>query len=91
MVDRYHRDQALKQEVFQIITDVETTINSQIVDVLGKYDPYDYLDFGKWCQKNSRNKFLKNKYMDKYAIKKEELDFLSKLQYKIKKDNMQYL
>lgn len=91
LVDRYYRDQALKQEIFQIITDIETAINNQIANVLGEAGPYDYLSFGKWCQRNSKNRFLKNRYMDKYSVKKEELDFLSKLQYKIKKPNFEDL
>lgn len=91
LVDRYYRDQALKQEIFQVITDIETAVNNQIVNILGKNGPYDYLSFGKWCQKNSKNKFLKKKKMDKYSVKKEELDFLSKLQYKIKKSNFEDL
>lgn len=91
LIDRYYRDQALKQEIFQIITDIEASIDSKIADVLGEYDPYEYLNFGKWCQKNSKNKFLGNKNMDKYAVKKEELNFLSSLQYKIKKSNFQDL
>lgn len=43
VIDRYYRDQSLKQEIFQIITDIEASLNSQLSNVLGEKDSYDYL------------------------------------------------
>lgn len=86
LVKRYYRDQRLKQEIFQAIGDIETALNNEISYVLGKRDPYLYLDFEKWCQHNGRNSYLRAR-MDKYKVKTEELSFLSQLQYKLKKSN----
>ncbi|MDB6245346.1 Abi family protein [Lactobacillus amylovorus] len=45
LVKRYYRDQQLKQEIFQAIGDIETALNNEISYILGKKDPYLYLDF----------------------------------------------
>ena len=58
LVKRYYRDQRLKQEIFQAIGDIETALNNEISYILGKTDPYLYLDFEKWCQNSGRNKYL---------------------------------
>lgn len=89
LVTRYYRDKKLRQNVLHAIEDIEVALNSQISYVLGnKYGPLGYLDFSKWCQRNSKNTYLKRKYMDKFAISKEQLQFLTQLQYKIKKSSM---
>lgn len=96
LVKRYYRDQRLKQEIFQAIGDIETALNNEISYILGKTDPYLYLDFEKWCQNSGRNKYLgtvkrRGRIMgvkvDKYKIKNEELAFLSQLQHQVKKSN----
>ena len=86
LVARFYRDKHLKQAVLHAIEDIETTLNTKISNVLGrKYGPYGYLDFRIWCQRNSKNKFLHNKFMDKYAIQKEQLNFLGKIPAKVRK------
>lgn len=86
LVARFYRDKHLKQAVLHAIEDIETTLNTKISNVLGrKYGPYGYLDFRIWCQRDSRNKFLHNNFMDKYAIQREQLDFLRKIPIKVKK------
>lgn len=86
LVARFYRDKHLKQSVLHAIEDIETTLNTKISNVLGrKYGPYGYLDFRVWCQRNSKNKFLHNKFMDKYAIQKEQINFLAKIPVKVRK------
>lgn len=96
LVKRYYRDQRLKHEIFQAIGDIETALNNQISYILGREDPYLYLDFEKWCQNRGRNKFLgevrrhgrnMGVKVNKYKIKSEELSFLSQLQHQVKKSN----
>lgn len=84
LVKRYYRDQALKQVVFQIITDIECALNVQIANTLGKKRSYEYLKFGSWCQINSKNRYLHNRMMSKFEVKQEELRFLSSTQRKIR-------
>lgn len=85
LVARYYRDKHLKQAVLHAIEDIETTLNTKIANVLGEYGPYGYLDFRIWCQRDSKNKFLRNKYMDKFAIEREQSNFLKDIQVKVKK------
>lgn len=85
LVARYYRDKHLKQAVLHAIEDIETTLNTKIANVLGQYGAYGYLDFRVWCQRDSKNKFLKNRYMDKFAIEREQLNFLRDIQTKVKK------
>lgn len=87
LVNRYYRDQSLKHEIFQAIGDIETALNSGISYILGKDDPYLYLDFNKWCQTRGRNKYVNRRNVTKYEIKNEELSFLSQLQHQVKKSN----
>lgn len=96
LVKRYYRDQQLKQEIFQAIGDIETALNNEISYILGKKDPYLYLDFKQWCQSKGRNKYLgfterRGKKigirLDKYKIENEELKFLSQLQHQVRKSN----
>lgn len=87
LVNRYYRDQSLKHEIFQVIGDIETALNSEISYILGKDDPYLYLDFNKWCQIRGRNKYTNRRVVTKYDIKNEELSFLNQLQHQIKKSN----
>lgn len=84
LVNRYYRDQALKQVIFQIITDIECALNVQIANVLGEEGPYEYLKFGTWCQRNSKNRYLHDQTMNKFKVKQEELRFLSNIQKKIR-------
>lgn len=89
LVARYYRDKNLRQNVLHAIEDIEIALNAQIAYVLGnKYGPLGYLDFSKWCQRDSKNEYLNNKYMNKFAISEERLKFLTQLQYKIKKSSM---
>lgn len=85
LIARYYRDKHLKQAVLHAIEDIETTLNTKIAHVLGEYSPYGYLDFRVWCQRNSKNKFLKNKYMDKFAIEWEQYNFFKEIIFKVKK------
>lgn len=86
LVARYYRDKHLKQAVLHAIEDIETTLNTKISNVLGyKYGPYGYVNFRVWCQRDSKNKFLHNKYMDKHVIQREQLNFLSKVSVKMRK------
>ncbi|MDF7672292.1 Abi family protein [Lactobacillus sp. ESL0701] len=88
LVARYYRDKHLRQAVLHAIEDIETTLNTRIANTIGtKYGEYGYLPFRLWCQRNSRNKFLNNHLMDKFAIEKEQSNFVSKIQYKVKKSN----
>lgn len=96
LVKRYYRDQKLKREIFQAIGDIETALNNEISYILGKNDPYLYLDFERWCQNRGRNRFLGvvmrrgrniGVKVDKYKIKNEELNFLSQLQHQVKKSS----
>lgn len=86
LVARYYRDKHLKQAVLHAIEDIETTLNTKIASVLGeRYGAYGYTDFRLWCQRNSVNKFLRGKYMDKFAIQKEQINFLKELQNIVRK------
>ena len=86
LVARYYRDKHLKQAVLHAVEDIETTLNTKIASVLGKkYGAYGYLDFRLWCQRNTKNKFLHGKYMDKFTIQKEQINFLESLQRSIRK------
>lgn len=86
LVARYYRDKHLKQAVLHAVEDIETTLNTKIASVLGKkYGAYGYLNFRLWCQRNTKNKFLGGKYMDKFAIQKEQMNFLEGLQRSVKK------
>ncbi|QNQ81084.1 Abi family protein [Lactobacillus sp. PV034] len=85
LIARYYRDKHLKQAVLHAIEDIETTLNTKIAHVLGEYSPYGYLDFRVWCQRDSKNKFLKNKMMDKFTIESEQANFLKEIIFKIKK------
>lgn len=90
LVKRYYRDQSLKHEIFQAIGDIETALNNEISYILGKDDPYLYLNFDKWCQIRGRNKYIpkyRRQSVNKYEIKNEELSFLSQLQHQVKKSN----
>ena len=85
LVAKYYRDKHLKQAVLHAIEDIETTLNTKIASVLGKkYGAYGYLDFRLWCQRNTKNKFLRGKYMNKFVIQREQTNFLETLQYSIK-------
>lgn len=89
LIARYYRDKKLRQEILHAIEDIEVALNTSIAYVLGeKTGAFGYLDFPKWCQVNSRNKFLKDKRMDQFVIEQERLKFLSNLQYKVKKSSM---
>ena len=88
LVARYYRDKHLKQAVLHAVEDIETTLNTKIASVLGKkYGAFGYLDFRLWCQRNTKNKFLHGKYMDKFAIQKEQTNFLENLQRSIRKSD----
>lgn len=96
LVTKYYRDQKLKYEIFQAIGDIETALNNEISYVLGRDDPYLYLNFENWCQNRGRNKYLGTSMhrgknigikVDKFKIKSEELNFLSQLQHQVKKSN----
>lgn len=89
LVARYYRDKKLRQNILHAIEDIEIALNAQISYVLGnRYGALGYLDFSKWCQRDSKNPYLNNRYMDKFAISAEQLRFLSSLQFKIRKSSM---
>lgn len=96
MIRKYHLDQKLKHEIFQVIGDIETSLNNEISYILGKSGPYSYLDFESWCQNRGRNRYLGTVIrrhrnigvkIDKYKNKSEELNFLSQLQHQVKKSS----
>ncbi|NRD13572.1 Abi family protein [Pediococcus acidilactici] len=89
LIARYYRDKKFRQEILYAIEDMEVALNTSIAYVLGeKTGAFGYLDFSKWCQVNSKNKFLKNNMMNQFAIEQERLKFLSSLQFKVKKSSM---
>lgn len=87
LVKRYYRDKGLKQSSLQAIEDIEASVNVQVAHVLGNLGALKYVEFHSWCQRDGRNKFL-NMNMKKDTIKKEELKFLSSLQYKVSKSSL---
>lgn len=87
IVARYYRDKRLRNAVEHAIEDIETTLNTRIAFLLGeKYGPFGYLDFRKWCQTSGKNKAL-GKLMDKYAIAKEQNNFLKMIQGKARRSS----
>lgn len=90
LVKRYYRDKGLKQSSLQAIEDIEASVNVQVAHVLGDIGALKYVEFHSWCQRDGNNKYLgKNgTRMTKAVIKREELRFLSSLQYKVSKSNL---
>lgn len=88
IVARYYRDKHLRNAVEHAIEDIEATLNTRIAYLSGdKYGPFGYLEFRNWCQKEGKNKYIRNKKVNKYYIAKEQNKFLGKIPGKARRSS----
>ena len=65
VISRFYKDKNLRVHLLHCIEKIEVSVKTKFAHILGESDPFLYLNFSNWCNRdifNSRKDLLQNQY-----------------------------